>query len=124
MLITEKRQVYSTSQRQIYPRLVEDDEFGLLQRLKARITTMHVGNKLFLGYCKQHKKYFLDYEHMDGNIRCPTCDKIWLMDHGFYEYKVPVRQRYWIKRKDGIKQRYWKNKQGCYKKTVQQQIET
>jgi hypothetical protein len=28
--------------------------------------------------------------------------------YGSFEAKVPVRQRYWIKRKDGVKQRYWK----------------
>lgn len=28
--------------------------------------------------------------------------------YGNYQAKVPVKQRYWIKRKDGIKQRYWK----------------
>ena len=28
--------------------------------------------------------------------------------YGRYEAKVPVRQRYWKRRKDGIKQRYWK----------------
>ena len=28
--------------------------------------------------------------------------------YGNFIAKVPVRQRYWIKRKDGIKQRYWK----------------
>ena len=28
--------------------------------------------------------------------------------YGRYEAKVPVRQRYWIRRKDGIRQRYWK----------------
>ena len=28
--------------------------------------------------------------------------------YGRYVAKVPVRQRYWKKRKDGIKQRYWK----------------
>ena len=28
--------------------------------------------------------------------------------YGTYEAKVPVKQRYWIKRKDGVKQRYWK----------------
>ena len=28
--------------------------------------------------------------------------------YGAYEAKVPVRQRYWKRRKDGIKQRYWK----------------
>ena len=28
--------------------------------------------------------------------------------YGHYLAKVPVKQRYWKKRKDGIKQRYWK----------------
>lgn len=28
--------------------------------------------------------------------------------YGRYEAKIPVRQRYWVKRKDGVKQRYWK----------------
>jgi len=28
--------------------------------------------------------------------------------YGSYETTVPVRQRYWVRRKDGILQRYWK----------------
>lgn len=28
--------------------------------------------------------------------------------YGSYKAKTPVKQRYWIKRKDGIRQRYWK----------------
>ena len=28
--------------------------------------------------------------------------------YGSFEVQVPVRQRYWIKRQDGIRQRYWK----------------
>jgi hypothetical protein len=28
--------------------------------------------------------------------------------YGSYEAKTPVKQRYWVKRKDGIRQRYWK----------------
>jgi len=28
--------------------------------------------------------------------------------YGSYEAKVPVKQRYWKRRRDGIKQRYWK----------------
>lgn len=28
--------------------------------------------------------------------------------YGSYKAKTPVRQRFWIKRKDGIRQRYWK----------------
>jgi len=29
--------------------------------------------------------------------------------YGIYEANVPVKQRYWKRRIDGIKQRYWKN---------------
>ena len=29
--------------------------------------------------------------------------------YGSYRAKVPVRQRYWKKRVDGIRQRYWKH---------------
>lgn len=29
--------------------------------------------------------------------------------YGTYETRVPVKQRYWKRRSDGIKQRYWKN---------------
>jgi hypothetical protein len=29
--------------------------------------------------------------------------------YGTYESRVPVKQRYWKRRIDGIKQRYWKN---------------
>ncbi len=28
--------------------------------------------------------------------------------YGSYEAKAPVKQRFWMKRKDGIRQRYWK----------------
>lgn len=28
--------------------------------------------------------------------------------YGSYEARVPSKQRYWIKRRDGIRQRYWK----------------
>lgn len=28
--------------------------------------------------------------------------------YGSYEAKIPVKQRYWKKRVDGIRQRYWK----------------
>lgn len=36
--------------------------------------------------------------------------------YGSYEAKVPVKQRYWKRRRDGIKQRYWKIKHGVFKK--------
>ena len=38
--------------------------------------------------------------------------------YGVYETRVPVRQRYWKRRKDGVKQRYWKIKRGCVKKVA------
>ena len=28
--------------------------------------------------------------------------------YGSYEAKLPAKQRFWIRRKDGIRQRYWK----------------
>jgi hypothetical protein len=28
--------------------------------------------------------------------------------YGSFKAKAPVKQRYWIKRRDGIRQRYWK----------------
>jgi hypothetical protein len=37
--------------------------------------------------------------------------------YGSYRARVPVRQRYWKKRADGIRQRYWK--QTKRKKTVE-----
>ena len=37
--------------------------------------------------------------------------------YGTYEAKVPVRQRYWKLRSDGVTQRYWK-KTGRTKKVV------
>ena len=38
--------------------------------------------------------------------------------YGKYEAKVPVRQRYWHRRKDGIRQRYWHKPKGRFKKAV------
>jgi hypothetical protein len=36
--------------------------------------------------------------------------------YGSYVAMIPVKQRYWIKRVDGITQRYWKIKHGSFKK--------
>jgi hypothetical protein len=36
--------------------------------------------------------------------------------YGSYVARIPVKQRYWIRRIDGIKQRYWKIKHGSFKK--------
>jgi len=38
--------------------------------------------------------------------------------YGNYQAKVPIKQRYWIKRKDGIKQRYWKKTKRLKKVTM------
>ncbi|MEM3673430.1 MAG: hypothetical protein QW468_04315 [Candidatus Bathyarchaeia archaeon] len=42
-----------------------------------------------------------------GDYRMPSETKK-IAVYGQGRIKVPVKQRYWIKRKDGIKQRYWK----------------
>jgi hypothetical protein len=36
--------------------------------------------------------------------------------YGTFNVKVPVKQRYWITRSDGVRQRYWKIKHGSFKK--------
>ena len=38
--------------------------------------------------------------------------------YGTYIIKVPVRQRYWKKRKDGVLQRYWKTTRATKKAFV------
>jgi hypothetical protein len=71
------------------PRVVKSNEFGLFSKLRARIFSklrarIRVYEKkgnLFLGYCKRHKTYFLDFEHTNGDIRCPICDEAWLVKH-------------------------------------------
>jgi hypothetical protein len=90
------------------PRVMRNDEVGIFQRLFARINTKYIGNNLFLGYCKRHRQYYVDYKHTDGNIRCLSCNEEWLIERGYITKQVPIRQRYWIRRKDGVKQRYWK----------------
>lgn len=83
-----------TRKRDEYPQLVKDKIFTPTQRLKARIyTQINVGDDLFLGYCKQHKSYYLDHQHTDGTIRCPICDKKWLMKHGFIKRRYRRKQR-------------------------------
>jgi len=66
-----------------YPRLVSGEEFGILQRLRARFGMTHVGTRLFLGYCGTHKKYFVDRKHTNDVIRCPICDTQWQREQGF-----------------------------------------
>jgi len=38
--------------------------------------------------------------------------------YGSFEVKVPVRQRYWKRRRDGVLQRYWKKTQRMKKVTM------
>jgi hypothetical protein len=63
------------------PRVVKSNEFGLFSKLRARIRVYEKKGNLFLGYCKRHKTYFLDFEHTNGDIRCPICDEAWLVKH-------------------------------------------
>ena len=44
----------------------------------------------------------------------PMVKKIAVYDS--YIAKMPVKLRYWKKRRDGIKQRYWKTKRGYFKR--------
>jgi DNA-directed RNA polymerase subunit RPC12/RpoP len=67
--------------RRSVPQIVNSNEFGFLAKLKARLGLWEKFGNLFLGYCKRHKTYFLDYEHTNGDIRCPICDKKWLLKH-------------------------------------------
>ena len=77
-----------------YPRLVEDRLFTPTKKLKARIyTQINVGDGLYLGHCKQHKRYYLDHQHTDGTIRCPICDKKWLTKHGFIKRRYKKRRK-------------------------------
>jgi len=43
--------------------------------------------------------------------------------YGTYEAKVPVKQRYWKRRRDGIKQRYWKKTTRLKKVTMSRRYE-
>ena len=64
-----------------YPQLVQGNNFRFLQRLYAIINRSQIDEDLFLGYCREHRTYFLDHEHTNGEIRCPLCDEEWLRQH-------------------------------------------
>jgi hypothetical protein len=52
----------------------------LFQRVMARINGMAaLGTRRFLGYCTFHHRYFVDWLHSKQEIRCPVCDREWLM---------------------------------------------
>jgi hypothetical protein len=61
-----------------YPHLAEADHRGIRNRLMARIYRAKIGDNLFLGYCKTHKRYYIDHSHTDDEIRCPLCEEKWL----------------------------------------------
>ena len=69
------------------PRIVNSSEFGFFSKMRARLGLFEKFGNLFLGYCKRHKTYFLDLEHTNGVIRCPICDKIWLLKR---QEKIPA----------------------------------
>lgn len=60
------------------PRIVDSSELGWVEKLRARLGFYKRFGNLYLGYCGTHKIYFLDLEHTNGGIKCPTCDKAWL----------------------------------------------
>ena len=78
-----KRQKSRSNVQSKYPKLVPGKEFGIYKRLMARSGMTDVGNRLFLGRCSIHKKYYLDRKHTNGDIRCPLCDSKWLRKRGF-----------------------------------------
>jgi hypothetical protein len=43
--------------------------------------------------------------------------------YGRYKAKVPVKQRYWKKRIDGVRQRYWKKTKRMRKATIRGRYE-
>ncbi len=62
-----------------YPKFVTTSALTISQRVRARVLGMaHIKGQLFLGYCGEHKKYFIDLIHTNSTIRCPTCDANWL----------------------------------------------
>ncbi|RLI50590.1 hypothetical protein DRO61_03630 [Candidatus Bathyarchaeota archaeon] len=77
----------SLSRRKSVPRIVNSSEFGFFSKMRARLGLFEKFGNLFLGYCKRHKTYFLDLEHTNGVIRCPICDKIWLIKR---QEKIPA----------------------------------
>ena len=80
----QKVQLRAEKEIQIeYPRFVDGRQFRILKRLMARIDRSTIDTNLFLSYCRFHKKYYLDHSHTNGEIRCPTCDENWLIEHKF-----------------------------------------
>lgn len=77
---TNKQKINNIEEKK-YPKLVDASAFRIFKRLTARLGIAHIRNKLFLGYCSIHKKYFLDLKHMNDTIRCPICDAQWLREY-------------------------------------------
>jgi len=74
-------QGYTKIREQKYPQLVDYKEFKMFSKLRARLGRYTLGTNLFLGYCKCHKKYYIDHSHTNGEIRCPICDEEWLTQY-------------------------------------------
>jgi hypothetical protein len=82
MLIEEGSIRLHSELKMEYPRLVDSDGLGFFQRLMARIDRISVGKGLFLGFCRKHGEYYVDYRHTNDDIRCPICFKSWLSEWG------------------------------------------
>ncbi|MCJ7635017.1 hypothetical protein MUP77_21830 [Candidatus Bathyarchaeota archaeon] len=65
------------TQRKV-PCLVGGEQVGLRKRLRARLSRVKLWKNVFLGYCPIHQRYYVDYQHTDGSIRCPLCDQTWI----------------------------------------------
>jgi len=62
---------------------------GLSDRIRAKVVARVPGSQTriplptphYVGYCRDHRLYFLDRPHTNNEIRCPQCDEAWLALH-------------------------------------------
>ena len=67
---------------QIYlPKKVNGQDYSLVTRIRARLGRVKLIDSRFLSYCRNHDTYYVDNEHTNGDIRCPSCDQVWLIKH-------------------------------------------
>jgi hypothetical protein len=64
-----------------FPKKVNAQHYSLLTRIRARLGRVKLIDDRFLSYCKNHDTYYVDNEHTNGSIRCPSCDQDWLIRH-------------------------------------------
>lgn len=65
----------------------------IIQRLHIFLYgIVHIKGQQFMGYCVRHRCYFTDYQHMNGEIRCPTCDHQWIQER-FHEQELDHEEK-------------------------------